>query len=89
MCASFQEPTILTDWSTELFNIGLEKGLYCCYVSNGYMAVEALRLLKESGLDGLKVDVKGDAETYQKYCGGVDVEKVWRNIKEAKRLGLH
>ncbi len=40
-------------------------------------------------MDGLKVDVKGDAETYRKFCGGVDVEKVWRNIREAKRMGFH
>ncbi len=40
-------------------------------------------------MDGLKIDVKGDAETYQKYCGGANVEKVWRNAREAKNMGLH
>jgi pyruvate formate lyase activating enzyme len=89
LCASFQEPTILTEWVVPLFKIGSKKGLFCCYVSNGYMTVEALRLLKESGMDGLKIDLKGDAETYRKYCGGADVEKVWRNVREAKKLGLH
>jgi pyruvate formate lyase activating enzyme len=89
LCASFQEPTILTDWVIPLFKIGSRKRLYCCYVSNGYMTLEALRLLKESGMDGLKIDLKGDAETYRKYCGGADVEKVWRNVREAKKLGLH
>jgi pyruvate formate lyase activating enzyme len=80
---------MLTDWVVQLFKVGCEKGLYCCYVSNGYMTLEALRLLKESGMDGLKVDLKGDAETYRRYCGGADVEKVWRNVREAKKLGLH
>jgi pyruvate formate lyase activating enzyme len=89
LCVSFQEPTILTDWAVDLFMIGQERRLYCCYVSNGYMTLEALKLLKESGMDGLKIDLKGDAETYKRYCGGVDVEKVWRNIREAKRLGIH
>jgi pyruvate formate lyase activating enzyme len=89
LCASFQEPTILTDWVVPLFKIGRKKDLYCCYVSNGYMTLEALRLLKESGMDGLKIDLKGDAETYRKYCGGADVEKVWRNVREAKKIGLH
>jgi pyruvate formate lyase activating enzyme len=89
LCASFQEPTMLTDWAVQLFKAGREKGLYCCYVSNGYMTLEALRLLREFGLDGLKIDLKGDAETYRRYCGGADVEKVWRNVREAKRLGLH
>jgi len=89
LCVSFQEPTILTDWVVPVFKMGREKGLYCCYVSNGYMTLEALRLLKESGMDGLKIDLKGDAEAYQRYCGGADVEKVWRNAREAKKMGLH
>ncbi len=89
LCASFQEPTILTDWVIPLFKIGREKELYCCYVSNGYMTLEALKLLRESGMDGLKIDIKGDPETYRKYCGGADVEKVWRNAQEAKKMRVH
>jgi len=89
LCASFQEPTLLTDWVLQLFKDGHKRGLYCCYVSNGYMTLQALRMLKDSGMDGIKIDMKGDAEVYQKYCGGVDVEKVWRNVREAKKMGLH
>jgi len=89
LCASFQEPTLLTEWVLSVFKLGCEKGLYSCYVSNGYMTLEALKLLKEAGMTGLKIDVKGDRETYQKYCGGADVEKVWRNAHEAKKMGFH
>jgi len=89
LCASFQEPTMLTDWILPTFKIAHEEGLYCCYVSNGYMTLEALKLLREAGMDGLKIDLKGDAETYQKHCGGADVEKVWRNAREAKKMGFH
>jgi pyruvate formate lyase activating enzyme len=90
LCASFQEPTLLTEWAIQLFKLGKEKGIkYCCYVSNGYMTLEALKALCHAGLDGLKIDVKGTSEAYEKYCGGADVEKVWRNAKEAKKLGLH
>ena len=45
LCASFQEPTPLTDWNIPLFKLGSRRGLYCCYVSNGYMTLEALKLL--------------------------------------------
>jgi len=89
LCASFQEPTVLTEWALPVFKLGREKGLYSCYVSNGYMTLEALRLLKDSGMTGLKIDVKGDKEVYQRYCGGADVEKVWRNAQEAKKMGFH
>ncbi|MEM2400912.1 MAG: AmmeMemoRadiSam system radical SAM enzyme [Candidatus Bathyarchaeia archaeon] len=89
LCASFQEPTLLTDWNLDLFRIGCSRGLYACYVSNGYMTLEALKALWESGMDGLKIDIKGDSEVYERFCGGIDVEKVWRNVREAKRIGFH
>jgi len=89
LCASFQEPTILTEWALSVFKLGREKGLYSCYVSNGYMTSEALKLLKEAGMTGLKIDMKGDKENYKKYCGGADVEKVWRNAHEAKKMEIH
>jgi len=53
------------------------------------MTLQALRMLRDSGMDGIKIDIKGDAEVYRRYCGGIDVEKVWRNIREAKKMGLH
>lgn len=90
LCASFQEPTLLSEWAIQLFRLGKQKGIqYCCYVSNGYMSLDVIRALSEAGIDGLKVDIKGDGEVYQKYCGGADVEKIWRNVREAKKLGLH
>jgi pyruvate formate lyase activating enzyme len=89
LCASFQEPTMLTEWALHVFNLGRQKGLYSCYVSNGYMTHEALKLLKDVGMTGLKIDVKGDKQTYQKYCGGADVERIWHNAHEAKKMGFH
>ncbi len=89
LCASFQEPTLLTEWTLPLFEQGRKKGLYSCYVSNGYMTIETLKLLRQAGMDGLKIDVKGDQETYKKYCGGIDVDKIWRNAREAKKMGFH
>jgi len=90
LCASFQEPTLLTEWAIPLFKLAKEKRLkYCCYVSNGYLTLEALKTLHEAGMDGIKIDVKGDSEVYKMYCGGADVEKIWRNVREAKSMGLH
>jgi len=90
LCASFQEPTLLSEWNIPLFRLGKERGVkYCCYVSNGYMTLDVLKALYRAGMDGLKIDIKGDEEVYAKYCGGADVEKIWRNAREAKKLGLH
>lgn len=90
LCASFQEPTLLSEWAIPLFKLGKDKGIkYCCYVSNGYMTLKVLNALVAAGMDGLKIDIKGSSEIYEKYCGRADVEKVWRNAREAKKLGLH
>jgi pyruvate formate lyase activating enzyme len=89
LCGSFQEPTLLTDWAADVFALAKTRGLYCCYVSNGYMTTEALELLRRSGLDGLKIDVKGDDETYRRYCGSVCANVPWRNAEAAKKMGIH
>ncbi|MEM1691324.1 MAG: AmmeMemoRadiSam system radical SAM enzyme [Thermofilaceae archaeon] len=88
VCVSFNEPTLLFEYSIDVFRLAKERGLICTYVSNGYMTIEALKMLHESGLDGLKIDVKGGKEEYRKY-NSADVDVVWRNAREAKRLGIH
>ncbi|MDI6806576.1 MAG: AmmeMemoRadiSam system radical SAM enzyme [Candidatus Aenigmarchaeota archaeon] len=86
---SFNEPTLLFEYSLDVFKLARKEGFYNTYVTNGYMTLDALKLLKKAGLDAMNVDVKGDEEAVKKYCGGVDVKKVWRNIETAKKLGIH
>ena len=37
----------------------------------------------------LRVQWLYDSEVYEKFCGRVDIEKIWRNIRESKKLGFH
>jgi pyruvate formate lyase activating enzyme len=85
---SFNEPTLLFEYSLDVFKLARERGLYNTYVTNGHMTLEALRMLKDAGLDAMCIDVKGDAAAVRKYCGA-DVEVVWRNVHEAKNFGMH
>jgi pyruvate formate lyase activating enzyme len=85
---SFNEPTLLLEYSLDLFPLSRKEGFYNTFVTNGYMSLEALKLLIESGLDAMNVDVKGDAEAVKKYCGA-NGEGVWKSIIEAKKLGTH
>ena len=85
---SFNEPTLLFEYSLEVFKLAKKEGLYNTYVSNGYMTEDVLRDLAEAGLDAINIDIKGEAEMVQKYCGA-NVEKVWRNTNLAKNLGIH
>ncbi len=85
---SFNEPTLLLEYALDVFPRARAAGYYNTYVTNGYMSADALRLLVEHGLDAMNVDIKGCTETVKHYCGA-EVEKVWRNIRTAKRLGVH
>lgn len=85
---SFNEPTLLLEYSLDLFPLARRRGLHGNYVSNGYMTVEALTALREAGMEAIKFDMKGPASVYEEYCGA-DVDVVWRNIAESKRLGMH
>ncbi|TFG24752.1 MAG: AmmeMemoRadiSam system radical SAM enzyme [Promethearchaeota archaeon] len=85
---SFNEPTLLFEYSVEVFRLAKKEGLYNTYVSNGYMTKNVLRDLVEAGLDAINIDIKGGGKMVQQYCD-IDVEKVWRNAKLAKKLGVH
>lgn len=85
---SFNEPILLLEYSLDLFPLARKEGFYNTFVTNGYMSLEALKLLIKSGLDAMNVDVKGDAEAVKKYCGA-NGEGVWQSIIEAKKLGAH
>lgn len=85
---SFNEPTMLFEYSIDSFRLAREKGFYNTFVSNGYMTLDALRMLREAGMDAIKFDVKGNEEAVRRYCGA-DVNVVWRNVGEARRMGMH
>ncbi|MFW9988166.1 MAG: AmmeMemoRadiSam system radical SAM enzyme [Candidatus Odinarchaeota archaeon] len=85
---SFNEPTLLFEYSLEVFKLAKENNLYNTYVTNGYMTEDVLKDLVDAGLDAMNIDIKGDSDMIEKYCG-IDGEKVWRNAKLAKDLGVH
>lgn len=85
---SFNEPTILFEYSLDLFKLAREKGLYNTYVTNGYMTDEVLTELVKSGLNAMNIDIKGGEKMVKKYCKA-DVESIWQTAKLAKDLGVH
>jgi len=86
---SFNEPVLSLEWAVEVFEEATARGLYNTFVTNGYMTPEALELLLRAGLHAMNVDIKGDAQVTWKYCGAVDVEKVWQACRLARQAGVH
>jgi pyruvate formate lyase activating enzyme len=85
---SFNEPTLMLEYSLDVFDLARKNGYYNTLVTNGYMTPEALKMLIDHGLDAMNIDIKGDEGVVKKYCNA-DVEYVYRNVSEAKRYGIH
>jgi len=83
MSMSFSEPTTFLEYALDVFELARDEGLYNTVITNGYFTPEAVELLLEKGADAFNIDIKGDRETYGKYCTA-DAEKVWRNVGKIK-----
>jgi pyruvate formate lyase activating enzyme len=84
---SFNEPTLLLEYSLDVFHLAKREGCYNTYVTNGHMSTAALTLLIEHGLDAMNIDVKGGAEAVREYCKA-DAEYVWRNAGLARQHNI-
>jgi len=86
---SFNEPTVsLFEYSLDVMPLAKKNGFYNTYVTNGYMTPEALRTLKEYGLDAMNIDIKGCDERAERFTGG-KLENVWKTVELAYKLGIH
>ena len=80
---SFNEPTMLFEYSLDIFDLARDRGYYNTYVTNGYMTEQALKMLVAHGLKAMNIDIKGEAEVVKRFCTA-DVNIVWRNAALAK-----
>jgi len=84
---SFNEPTMLFEYSLDIFDLARDRGYYNTYVTNGYMTEPALEMLVAHGLNAANIDIKGEAEAVKRFCTA-DVNVVWRNAALAKGRGV-
>ncbi len=84
---SLNEPTLLLEYSLDVFKLAKDRGYYNTYVTNGYMTRQALEMLVANGLDAMNIDIKGEADAVKRYSDA-DVNKVWRNAAWAKGQGI-
>ena len=89
ICGSFNEPIIHTTYLTDVFKIAKENGLYNIIVSNGYLTFNSMKLLIESGLDGLNIDIKGCPNAHKKYLKAVKPEIAFRNAEYLIDHNIH
>ena len=85
---SFNEPTLQLEHALAAFPLAKKMGLYNTFVTNGYMTIESLDLLIDSGLDAMNIDIKGDKDAVNEYCG-TKVKYVWRTARHSIERGVH
>jgi pyruvate formate lyase activating enzyme len=88
VASTYNEPTISTEFSFQVFKLAKEKGLYTVYVTNGYESVETLNYLGPY-LDAVNIDLKAFSEGfYSKICGA-HLEGVCQTIRRCVAMGIH
>jgi len=85
---TYNEPTIWYEFTLDSTKIAKEKGLYTCYVTNGYISEEPLKEI--SGfLDAMNIDVKGFTEEFYRKVCKAKLKPVLDTCVIAKDLGIH
>lgn len=88
IASTYNEPTISSEFSHEVFKLAKEKGLYTVYVTNGFESVETLNYLAPY-LDAVNIDLKSFRDDfYNKICDA-NLEGVCITIRRCVEMGIH
>lgn len=83
---TYTEPTVFFEFALDVSKRAKEKGLKNCFVTNGYMSGDALKIVSP-WLDAANVDLKGDENFYRKFCKARQ-SPVVDNIARMRELGI-
>ena len=84
---TYTEPTIFFEYAFETSKLAKEKGIYNCFVTNGYMTKECIRMIGPY-LDAANIDLKFFKDSsYKKVCAA-SLEPVLNSIRLMRELGI-
>lgn len=84
---TYVEPTIFYEMARETGELAHSQGIKNIFVSNGYMAPDVSRALKNV-LDGINIDLKAFTDRFYKEICGARLQPVLDNIKLMYELGV-
>ncbi len=85
---TYNEPTVFTEYLTDIARISRKKNIRSILISCGFMNKEPLDEMC-SVLDAIKIDLKGfDKDFYRRVCNA-ELEPVLRSIKQVAKSGVH
>ncbi len=85
---TYDEPTVFTEYLTDIARSARKLGLRSVLVSCGFMNEAPLTEMIEV-LDGIKIDLKGFSPAFYREVSGADLAPVLRSIKQVARSGRH
>jgi pyruvate formate lyase activating enzyme len=84
---TYTEPTVFFELAYETGQKAHERGIKNIFVSNGYMAPEALKQIAPY-LDGMNIDLKAFTDKFYREICGARLAPVLDTIKLARNLGI-
>ena len=87
IAATYNEPTVYTEFVRDIAAAGRRRGVHTAVVSNGYINEEPLERLAEV-ITAYKVDLKAFTDSFYREVTGGELKPVLETIRRLKRLGV-
>ena len=85
---TYNEPTVFTEYLTDIARLGRGSGLRSVLISCGFMNEAPLAEMCEC-LDAIKIDLKGYSRDFYRDVCGAELDPVLRSIRQVARSGVH
>jgi pyruvate formate lyase activating enzyme len=85
---TYNEPTVFTEYLTDIARAAKKRGIRCALISCGFMTEEPLREMCEV-LGAIKIDLKGYSDNFYRSACGAKLQPVLRSIKQVSKSGVH
>jgi pyruvate formate lyase activating enzyme len=85
---TYNEPTVFTEYLSDIAVLAKKQKLRCVLVSCGFMNAEPLKEMCGL-LDAIKIDLKGYSEDFYHNVCGAELRPVLNSIRQIAKSGLH
>jgi pyruvate formate lyase activating enzyme len=85
---TYNEPTVFTEYLTDIARAAAERKLRCALVSCGFMNEAPLKEMC-GVLQAIKIDLKGFSEDFYREVSGAALKPVLRSIRQVHESGVH
>ena len=85
---TYNEPTVFTEYLTDIARDAKKQGIRCVMISCGFMNEAPLQEMC-TVLSAMKIDLKGYSDDFYRSACGAKLQPVLRTIKQIAKSGIH